>query len=236
VEVHLKAAFPKASLVVAGDRATYEEALRRGPWDLVLSDYIVPGFSGMEALHMARFHQPDIPFIVLTGAIGEEAAVETLREGASDFLLKTRLKRLSPVIHRAIEENWKAREREAALQAVGERALSYRALANNLPYFLARMDPGLHLVFANRVWQEALGLREEEILGKTFEDLGMAPALREPIEALLLQAFRGKTTLDALLPGPLEACKRAEFKVVPETDASGEVSTVLILAWDTNQN
>lgn len=235
VEVHLLAAFPDAELVVAGDKATYEEALRRRTWDLILSDYVVPGFSGLEALHLARERHPEVPFIVVTGAIGEEAAVETLRAGASDFLLKSRLKRLAPVIHRAIEENWMARERQASLEAQGQRAVAYRALANNLPHFLARFDRGLRFVFANCVWQEALGLREEEILGKTFEELGVKPALRGPFEELLRRAFQEKGLVEGSLEGPLAAGKRVELRVVPEPDGTGEVPTVLAVGRDATE-
>ena len=231
VEAHLQAALPEVTLVQAGDRPTYEEALRRGGWDLVLADYMVPGFSGMEALHLARASAPDIPFIVVTGAIGEESAVETLREGATDFLLKSRLSRLAPVIHRAIEENWRARERKAALEAQGERARAYRALANHLPFFVTRHDRNLRLVFANLAWQERLGLPEEEITGKSFAELGLEETLRLPIEEGVLRAFQEKAPVDSTITtGPHPDYRSFDIKFVPELNPAGKVQTVLTVA------
>ena len=87
-----------------------DEALERQKWDVILCDYNLPNFGAMQALEIVRDRMVDTPLIVLSGSIGEEAAVETLKAGALDCVLKSNLPRLIPVLDRAIAENDLARE------------------------------------------------------------------------------------------------------------------------------
>ena len=91
----------------------YAAALSEGPFDLILSDFGVPGFDGSAALALARSLHPRTPFIVVSGQIGEDHAVEMLRQGATDYILKDRLSRLAPAVTRALREaeEHKARQR-----------------------------------------------------------------------------------------------------------------------------
>src|SRR4051812_6695762 len=69
----------------------FEAALRGGPWDLILADYSLPAFDGITAMEFARVARPDVPFLFVTGALGEERAIETLKRGATDYVLKANL-------------------------------------------------------------------------------------------------------------------------------------------------
>jgi DNA-binding NtrC family response regulator len=71
-------------------------------WDIVISDYSLPQFSGLAALALVQAHQPDLPFIITSGTIGEEMAAEALRAGAHDFFVKGRLARLVPAVEREV--------------------------------------------------------------------------------------------------------------------------------------
>ena len=88
------------------------------PWDLVLSDYHLPGFTGLDALQMLREHSARhgrlLPFILVSGQIGEDTAVQAMRDGASDYLLKHNLARLAPAVEHAIAAARTQRAREAA--------------------------------------------------------------------------------------------------------------------------
>lgn len=90
------------------ERVETESALRAalaaGSWDIVISDFMLPGWSGMDALRLVRETSEDLPFLLISGAIGEETAVEAIKAGASDYLLKDRLARLPAAIARALEE------------------------------------------------------------------------------------------------------------------------------------
>ncbi|HBG04197.1 MAG: histidine kinase [Geobacteraceae bacterium GWC2_58_44] len=94
------------------------KALEEESWDLVISDYVLPGFSGLEALRLARKSGLDLPFIIVSGKIGEDTAVNAMKEGANDYLIKGNISRLVPAIEREMQEaevRRKRREAEAAL-------------------------------------------------------------------------------------------------------------------------
>src|SRR5574341_1387745 len=81
------------------------EALKEEGWDVVLSDYAMPHFSGIDALRVLQQSGKDLPFILVSGKIGEETAVEVMKAGATDFVMKDRLARLCPVVTRELEKS-----------------------------------------------------------------------------------------------------------------------------------
>ena len=101
-----------SQLHTVADRAAYLTALQSGGFDVILSDYTLPGFDGLEALTLAREHAPEIPFVFCSGSIGEDRAIAALQAGAADYVLKDRLTRLGPVLRRVLQE---AAERRARL-------------------------------------------------------------------------------------------------------------------------
>src|SRR5207247_10533474 len=78
-------------------------ALERGPWDVVLSDYYLPALEAPAALALVRDRLPDIPFLVVSGSVGEDTAVAAMKSGATDYIMKDRLQRLAPARERASE-------------------------------------------------------------------------------------------------------------------------------------
>jgi len=99
-------------------RHAFLEAMDRGDWDIILADYSLPAFDGSSALKLAIERHPELPFIFVTGYLGEEKAVETLRNGATDYILKDRLNRLPQAVARARREAESAKEKALALQAL----------------------------------------------------------------------------------------------------------------------
>src|SRR5436309_2998798 len=86
-------------------------ALERGPWDVVLSDYYLPSLEAPAALALVRDRLPDIPFLVVSGSVGEDTAVAAMKSGATDYIMKDRLQRLAPAVDRAIEDAVVRRDR-----------------------------------------------------------------------------------------------------------------------------
>src|ERR1041385_2809354 len=106
------------------DSAPAMEAMLEREWDVVISDYAIPGFGGEAALSLLRKRRIDVPFIIVSGAIGEEIAVAAMKTGAHDYVMKTNLARLLPAITRELREADERRQRrriEEELRASEER-------------------------------------------------------------------------------------------------------------------
>jgi signal transduction histidine kinase/FixJ family two-component response regulator len=120
-------------------------ALKRERLDLILADYTLPSFDGLSALRIAQQHSPDVPFIFVSGTLGEDVAIEALKTGATDYVLKTRLARLGPAVNRALSEARERadRKRAEAFLAGEKRILEMIAKGDLLP---AILDALCHLV------------------------------------------------------------------------------------------
>jgi signal transduction histidine kinase/FixJ family two-component response regulator len=113
-------------------------ALKRESLDLILADYTLPSFDGLSALRIAQQDSPDVPFIFVSGTLGEDVAIEALKTGATDYVLKTRLARLGPAVNRALREARERsdRKRAEALLAGEKRILEMIAKGELLPAIL----------------------------------------------------------------------------------------------------
>ena len=100
-----------AVIDVVDTRSAFGEKVAQGGHDLILADYQLPQFDGLEALAMARRLRPDTPLIMVSGVMGEEAAIDSMQRGATDYVLKTRLSRLVPAVRRALQEAAERAER-----------------------------------------------------------------------------------------------------------------------------
>jgi signal transduction histidine kinase len=117
------------SLSRVDTRDDYVRAIEKHPPELILSDYSLPGFDGHAALSIAREKCPETPFIFVTGTMGEEVAIETLKSGATDYVLKTRLSRLIPAVNRALREAHERAEHRRAEEQLRQSHAQLRALS-----------------------------------------------------------------------------------------------------------
>jgi len=115
------------------DREHFVAALAEDWPDLILSDFHLPSFDGLEALALAQTERPDVPFIFVSGAMGEEVAIDAVKRGATDYVLKDRLSRLGPAVQRALREAEERQERRQAVAALKESEEKYRLLVKNIP-------------------------------------------------------------------------------------------------------
>jgi len=102
-------------------KVDFVEALGDKEFDIVLADYRLPSFDGLSALAIVREKTPDLPFVFVSGVMGEELAIETLKSGATDYVLKQHLSRLAPAVHRALKESEERIERRKAKDEMKER-------------------------------------------------------------------------------------------------------------------
>ncbi|HEY5611926.1 MAG TPA: PAS domain S-box protein, partial [Thermoanaerobaculia bacterium] len=148
-----------------------QNALDREEWDIVISDYSMPRFSGPDALAIMKRFSPETPFIVVSGTIGEEVAVEMMRSGARDYLLKENLGRLGAAVDREIGE---AKERKLKWQterAYEEAQKRFRATFEQAAVGMAHLGLDGKFLRVNRRYCEMLGYSAAELQGKTFRDI-----------------------------------------------------------------
>ena len=150
-------------VVRAAGREAFEAAIADGRFDLVLCDFNVPGYDALSALKHARASRPSLPFVVISGELSEEEAVECLRAGATDYLFKQRLQRLAPAVMRALDE---AVERENLRQAEVARSESddrFRTVVAAMPEGVIVQDWRGNIAASNAAALRILGLTEEEL-------------------------------------------------------------------------
>ncbi|WP_051935389.1 hybrid sensor histidine kinase/response regulator [Deinococcus sp. YIM 77859] len=161
------------------DEAGFLEALETFQPHLVLSDYALPSYDGLSAFRAAHARSPHLPFIIVTGAMGEETAVDTLREGVTDYILKQRLERLPPSVRRAVAEADARDRRERAEQEIRELNLSLQARLEEVERLR-----GIAEAQRQRLEVQAEQLEEALKLQKTFL-AETSHELRTPLTALL---------------------------------------------------
>jgi len=132
-----------------------QSALERGEWDMVIADYSMPRFDGLAALKVVRNAGLDQPFILVSGTVGEDVAVEAMRSGAQDYVLKSNLARLPLAVERELRDFEVRKERNRAKDL-------YRSLVDRVPVGLFRISPGGEVFEANRALIEMLGFSDAE--------------------------------------------------------------------------
>jgi sigma-B regulation protein RsbU (phosphoserine phosphatase) len=220
-------------LLVVATRDDFVAALERGGIDLILADLALPTFDGMSALAIVREKHPDLPFVFVSGSMGEEAAIESLKNGATDYVLKNRLSRLVPAITRALsecEERAELRKAEEELaeanQEIREQAESYHNLFCSIRDVIVVSDHNRRIVNANQpALREIFGYELEEVTGKCVK-IGFADEegyrstgreifdWREPVEGKILEVNLRRKNGEVFL-AELYAMKRLDSMGVP---------------------
>lgn len=150
----------------------YRRELEEFQPHVIFSDFTMPGFDGMEALAIARRSHPDIPFIFISGTLGEEYAIRALKNGATDYVLKTNLIRLPAAVERAIKDSEERRVRQALEHDLRESEKRYRELfqANPHPMWVYDIQT-LRFLAVNDTAVARYGFSREEFLAMTIKDI-----------------------------------------------------------------
>ncbi|HEV2454071.1 MAG TPA: PAS domain S-box protein [Verrucomicrobiae bacterium] len=155
-------------------------ALARHTWDVILCDYVMPQFSAPDALRIVRAKHPEIPFIVVSGVMGEESAVNMMKAGASDYLVKTNLSRLVPAIEREMETAHTYRARAQA--EASARYLAAIVESSEDAIYGIKLDGTV--VSWNRSAERTYGFRAGEIIGRNVSILYPDERLDELIDTM----------------------------------------------------
>jgi len=147
------------------------EEARGEPYEVVISDYYMPRFRAPDALALLRGLGHDVPFIVVSGKIGEDAAVEIMKAGANDYLTKENMARLCPTIERELKEAEVRRERTRAEEALARSEIRFRRLVEQAADAMFVHDLEGRFVDVNRRACESLGYAKGELLGMSVADV-----------------------------------------------------------------
>ena len=236
----------------AADEAAFREYLHEQHPDIILADYSLPGFDGLAALEVVKTETPDIPFVFVSGAIGEDLAIESLKKGATDYVLKHRLERLAPAIDRALREASERRARQTAEQAlrkaydemeqkVRQRTAELHESQQRFEGIFASAMDAIITIDANktiRLFNEAAGKAfrcdPDAAIGKPFDPFLSKP-LAKMLGSLMTELESGDTSRKYIYnPDGLNAVRSTgeEFPLeatISRTDAGREPLYTLIL-------
>ena len=199
----VRRALEKGGFALEWERVDSEESLSRAldrAWDIVISDFAMPGFSGLRAFDLFRARNTDTPFVFVSGALGEERAVEAMRAGAKDYFLKGNLARLEAAVKRELQEAENRRERRLAeaRAAHEQRRLALAIEASNTGVFEINVGGGAGTVDFSGPWANILGREIGELPGHSSQlRAWLADAVHPEDQAVLaeeIETFRAAET------------------------------------------
>jgi PAS domain S-box-containing protein len=162
--------------------AALTAALSDGAWSAVISDYRLPGFTAMDALRVVRERDREVPFLVVSGMVGEECAVEIIQAGANDYIMKDRLHRLGPALTRELRDVQLRHERRVFFEALRRSEERHRRIFEQAPIGVATCNAEGNLLSVNQAFASMLRFRPEQMVGQRLsrfvhpDDRHTAPA------------------------------------------------------------
>lgn len=216
--------------------AEMQVALDRQPWDVVIADYTLPEFSAPAALKLLQQRQQDLPFIIVSGTIGEETAVAAMKAGAHDFVTKGNLARLVPAVGRELREAEERQKRHKAERALRESEERFRQLAENLIESVFWMaDPhAQQLLYVSPAYEQIWGRSATQLYANWREWLeAIHPEEQPRIQANFFeQALAGRYDEEYRVIRPDGSVRWIRDRGFPIRDASGHAYRIVGIATD----
>lgn len=147
-----------------------QSALEQQQWDIVIADYLMPSFSAPAALNVLKKKLLDLPFIIVSGSIGEDIAVAAMKAGAHDYLMKNKLARLVPAVERELREATERRKRREAEQALRQNEEIFRSLIENALDIITVLGTDGFIHYESPSIEKVLGYKPEDLVGKNIVD------------------------------------------------------------------
>lgn len=154
IKIELESIYTDFNLDQASNRKDFIEYLKKGNYDVIISDYNLPDIEGVEIFDVAKEYFPNIPFIFISGTIGEERAVEVLRYGVTDYVLKSNLGKLSYALNRALEEVHQIKEKQIAETALKKSEIFKTAILDSLSAHIAVLNASGKIISVNKAWNK----------------------------------------------------------------------------------
>jgi PAS domain S-box-containing protein len=217
-----------------------EAALDGASWDLVISDHSMPAFSSSAALELLRSKgYADLPFIIVSGQIGEDAAVAAMKAGAHDYLMKNDLARLNSAIERELREAEVRRERRRARMELRDSETRFRLMVEQSPLSIQILSPDGSTLRVNRAWEELWGVTLDQIPG--YNVLQDPQLVEKGVMPYIRKAFAGEATAvppvryvpDATISEVSDVDQRwVQAYIYPVKDVEGQVQEVVLVHED----
>ena len=172
-----------AQLVVVSEGSDFAAALEFEEFDIVLADYLLPTYNGLQALQLAREKYPEMPFLIVSGTIGEQAAIESLKCGATDYVLKHCPERLVPSIRRAVQESEERAQRRKIETELVRREKYFRALTENALDILSVLNSEGLFLYTSPSITRVLGHDPKELVGQSAFSLVHPEDLPQVLDA-----------------------------------------------------
>ena len=166
VQLYLKKEKLNFEYFFADNEHDFKDHLENQKIDIILSDYNLPGYSGAKALTLIRNNFPYIPFVFVSGALGEDAAIESLLNGATDYVLKNKLEKLGPAIKRALRESHLQNEYLKAIDDIRNKEKQYHMLIEGINEGIMLSDSNDTIQFVNQQICDMTGYKAEELIGR----------------------------------------------------------------------
>jgi signal transduction histidine kinase len=212
------------------------KALAARTWDLVISDYLMPQFDGLAALDLCRSSGQEAPFLIVSGNIGEDIAVDAMRAGAQDYIMKDNLKRLVPAVDRELREAGVRRARRAAQDELAAATDLLEQVFSITHVMVAYMDGSFRFIRVNPAFAEALGRAPQDFQGRSYFELLPDRTDKDgPVFRAVLETGKPAVGLAMPLPVP-DAQARAPMyvnrSVHPLTGSDGVAGGLILILLD----
>ncbi len=213
------------------------KALADDAWDLIISDYVLPSFSGTAALDVLRQSRKDLPFIIVSGNIGEDIAVDAMKAGAHDYIIKGNLKRLVPAVDRELREAESRRERDRAERLLAEQSRLLEAFFRHAATPLVFLDRQLNFIRVNDAYARACRRREDEFPGRNYFDLYPSDQLKEKFERVVAtgEPYRVAARPFLFSDHPEWGVSYWDMSIIPILDAGGSVDFLVFSLQDVTE-
>ncbi len=220
------------------ERVETEEAFRaslRPEIDIILSDYQMPNFTGFRALEILNQSELPIPFILISGTIGEELAVTAMKNGATDYLLKDRLARLGPAVSLALEQSRLRKQREQTEEALHETEERFRQLAENIKEVFWVTNPGKNqILYVSPAYEAIWGRRQMAVFAspKNWLD-AIHPEDKTAVEkAVATKQVKGSYNEEYRIVRPDGTIRWIHDRAFPVRNGAGEIYRIVGVAGD----
>ncbi len=222
---------------IATDEKSFYLGLEKFDPDIIISDYNLPVFNGLDALNVAKKNKPLTPFIIVTGSLDEETAVDCIKKGAWDYVLKEHLIRLNPAVKYALQYKEEIQQRKLAEEKILQTGEHYKVLTENSPDVIMRFDRDLKHLYVNQAVTKIVPLKPEAFLNRTHREMGIFPELlcqfwENNIEKVFLTQAPNEVNFE--VEGK-QGTIYLEWRLFPEFNKEKRVETVLAIARNITQ-